>query len=232
MKLIVFDCDGVLINSEEIYVAAEMDFLSRIGAQFERETYMRSFMGLSPAEWREKLESAVKSETGRPLPAGFHDELGAFVLERLEADLAAMPGAFDAIGAIKSLRCVASSTPLSRLRWKLERAGLSDLFTPHIFSSDMVRKGKPAPDLFLHAAATMGIEPYECLVVEDSANGVLAGKAAGMQVIGFIGGKHCPLGHRSALLECGAGAIVEDFRDLNAAIDALDGRNKSKTSSG
>lgn len=225
MKLIIFDCDGVLVNSEEIYIAAELEFLAEIGAVFEQATYMQSFMGLSPSTWREKLRPAVEQNLGKALPADFFDRMQTSAASRIETDLAALPGAYDTIGKISALRCVASSTPSVRLRWKLQHTGLSDLFAPHIFSSDMVKNGKPAPDLFLHAAATMGIEPADCLVVEDSANGVLAGKAAGMSVIGFTGGKHCLAGHSDILLSCGADAIVESYTGLAAELAAFDNQS-------
>lgn len=221
MKLIIFDCDGVLVNSEEIYIAAELEFLAEIGAVFERGAYMQSFMGLSPRMWREKLQPAVETNIGRALPADFFDRLHAFAVQRIEAGLAAMPGARETIDSITALRCVASSTPLERLRWKLQHTGLSDLFAPHIFSSDMVKNGKPAPDLFLHAAATMGVDPMDCLVVEDSANGVLAGKAAGMKVVGLTAGGHCLDGHADILSSSGADVIVESYAALPAALAAF-----------
>jgi HAD superfamily hydrolase (TIGR01509 family) len=221
MKLIIFDCDGVLVNSEEIYIAAELEFLASVGATFEQATYMQSFMGLSPRMWRERLRPAVEENIGRALPLDFFDRMHAFAAEKIEADLAALPDARETICQIMALRCVASSTPSERLRWKLRHAGLIDLFVPHIFSSDMVKNGKPAPDLFLHAAASTGVSPAECLVVEDSANGVLAAKAANMSVVGFTGGNHCLAGHGNILLDCGADIIVESFAKLTGAIETF-----------
>lgn len=224
MKLIIFDCDGVLVNSEEIYIAGELEFLAQVGAVFEQATYMRSFMGLSPAMWREKLRPAVERNIGTLLPADFFDRMQVSAASRIETDLAALPDAYRVIDALPAMRCVASSTPSARLRWKLRHTGLIDLFAPHVFSSDMVENGKPAPDLFLHAAATVGIDPADCFVVEDSANGVLAGKAAGMRVVGLTAGRHCLAGHGDILLECGADAIVESYAalpDTLAAIEAI-----------
>ncbi len=219
MKLIIFDCDGVLVNSEEIYIAAELEFLAGIGASFERGPYMQAFMGLSPRMWRGKLEPAVEANIGKALPADFFDRLHAFAVAKIETGLAALPDAYETIDAIAMRRCVASSTPSPRLRWKLQRAGLIDLFGPHIFSSDMVVNGKPAPDLFLHAAATMSVDPADCLVVEDSANGVLAGKAAGMKVVGLTAGGHCMDGHADILLDSGADIIVDSYAGLAGAIE-------------
>ncbi|EGE55193.1 UNVERIFIED_ORG: HAD superfamily hydrolase (TIGR01509 family) [Rhizobium esperanzae] len=219
MKLTIFDCDGVLVNSEEIYLGAELEFLQSIGAGFERKAYMQSFMGLSPAMWEAKLQDSVEAKTGTPLPRYFYAQLDHISTLRLEADLAEIPFARQAISKIATLRCVASSTPAARLRWKLQHVGLIDLFDPHIFSADLVLNGKPAPDLFLHAAMAFNVLPHDCIVVEDSANGVIAGKAAGMRVIGFIAGNHCSEEHGESLLRSGADMIVEKYDDLAAAIE-------------
>lgn len=221
MKLIIFDCDGVLVNSEEIYLAADLDFLASIGAHFEPRTYMRAFMGLSPGVWRAKIGPAVEQKTGFPLPTDFFAQVDSYVTAQIDAKLAAIPGALQTIAEISTRRCVASSTPSQRLRWKLERTGLLELFDPHIFSSDMVQNGKPAPDIFLHAAAVMQVHPDDCIVVEDSVNGVKAAKAAGMRVIGFIAGNHCSAEHADDLSQFGADAIVTKYEDLVGAIDTL-----------
>lgn len=219
-RLIIFDCDGVLVNSEEIYQTAEREFLADAGLDFEPVAYAREFMGLSPRAWRTKLEAAGL-ERARPLSSEFFDRMTAGAGIRLEQELTEIPGARDIIARLSALRCVASSTPTPRLRWKLERTGLLDLFDPHVFSSDMVANGKPAPDLFLHAAAKLGVQPADCIVVEDSANGVLAGKAAGMFVVGFVAGKHCGDGHDQSLLLAGADVIVSDYRGLEALAGSI-----------
>jgi HAD superfamily hydrolase (TIGR01509 family) len=216
-RLIIFDCDGVLVNSEEIYQAAELEALASAGIIFEPSAYAQEFMGLSPVTWRTKLES-VGLENAKPLSAEFFERMSDYTVDRLEEHLAALPGAWDTIKRLPSLLCVASSTPFARLRWKLERTGLLELFDPNIFSSDMVENGKPAPDLFLHAASAMRVHPSDSIVVEDSANGVLAGKAAGMRVVGFVAGKHCGGDHGSSLLRAGADMIVSDYRGLEALL--------------
>ncbi|UVK48207.1 HAD family hydrolase (plasmid) [Mesorhizobium sp. AR07] len=221
MKLIIFDCDGVLVNSEEIYLAAELEFLASIGVIFERGSYTQAFMGLSPAMWKTKLQSTVEQKSGGTLPPDFFERLDELTSARMDKHLAALPEARLTISGITALRCVASSTPSARLHWKLQHTGLISLFDPHIFSSDMVRNGKPAPDLFLHAAAAMGAHPDECVVVEDSVNGVMAGKAAGMHVIGFTAGGHCGGNHGDSLLMSGADTIVCKYGDLVAALNGL-----------
>ncbi|WP_017965491.1 HAD family hydrolase [Rhizobium leguminosarum] len=221
MKLTIFDCDGVLVNSEEIYLSAELDYLESIGAGFEPKAYMQSFTGLSPSMWKAKLQASIEEKTGTPLQADFYDQIDQISTLRLEELLAEIPFARQTIDQIATLRCVASSTPAARLRWKLQRVGLIDLFDPHIFSSDLVQNGKPAPDLFLHAAMAMSAPPHECIVVEDSVNGVIAGKAAGMHVIGFTAGNHCMADHGETLLRFGADIIIDKYEDLGAAIHSL-----------
>ena len=142
-------------------------------------------------------------------------------MQRFESELKSISGVRGAVSNLGLLCCVASSTPLPTLQWKLKFTGISDLFSPRIFSADMVDRGKPSPDLFLHAAATLGIEPRHCIVVEDSANGVIAGKAAGMKVIGFTGGDHCLDDQEAILTTNGAHAVIDDFANLGSTITRL-----------
>jgi HAD superfamily hydrolase (TIGR01509 family) len=223
VEAVIFDCDGVLVDSEVIYIDAELDHLAAVGVRFDRATYVRTFMGLSPDEWRARLSDELLARTGRAPDAGFFVTLDAVVTEAFRARLVAMPGAAQAVAALDMARGVASSTPLDRLTWKLRRTGLLDHFAPHVFSADMVPRGKPAPDLFLHAAAALGVDPLRCVVVEDSANGVRAARAAGMRVIGFTAGGHCLDGHAATLTSSGADVVIDAFADLRAAIDRLSG---------
>ena len=221
MNLAIFDCDGVLINSEEIYLDSEIEFLSRAGFQLEKRAYMAAFMGISDADWRVKIDAAVRERTGRPLPENFFESLESHVKQRFESELRPIPGVRGAVAGLELLCCVASSSRLPILHWKLEHTGLADLFSPGIFSADMVDFGKPAPDLFLHAAASLAVEPRHCIVVEDSANGVLAGKAAGMKVIGFTGGGHCLPDQEAILMNAGAQVVIDDFAKLEPTISRL-----------
>jgi HAD superfamily hydrolase (TIGR01509 family) len=221
MKLVIFDCDGVLVNSEAIYVKSEIQFLSDAGFHFERRAYMEAFMGLSHNDWHAKLETAVQERNGHPLPENFFESLDTYIRQRFESELKSISGVRSAVANLELMCCVASSTPLPFLQWKLEHTGIADLFSAGIFSADMVDCGKPAPDLFLHAAAAMGIEPRHCIVVEDSANGVIAGQAAGMQVIGFTGGDHCPPDHEAILMSSGAQVVIDDFAKLGSTISRL-----------
>lgn len=129
-----------------------------------------------------------------------------------------MPGADAALSAIHALKCVASSSHHERIALALRVTGLAHHFGDAVFSSTMVERGKPAPDLFLHAAKAMGVEPAHCIVVEDSVAGVAAGKAAGMAVIGFTGGSHCGPDHRHLLVTAGADRVIHDMSELPQAV--------------
>jgi HAD superfamily hydrolase (TIGR01509 family) len=139
----------------------------------------------------------------------------------LEAELRALPGVREAVLAVGGRRCVASSTSLAPLRRNLTIAGLIDLFDPHIFSASQVARGKPHPDVFLHAAAAMGATPERCLVIEDSVPGVLAARAAGMEVVGFTGVSHDKPRMAGRLAQAGASAVIDDFAHWPATVAEL-----------
>jgi len=135
-----------------------------------------------------------------------------------ERELEALAGLEMVLPLLAQRFCVASSSAPDRLAYKLHRTGLARRFEPYIFSTAMVARGKPAPDIYLHAAAQMGASPERCLVIEDSAPGVVGGKAAGMAVFGFTGGSHCREGHDACLAAAGADLIFSDMRELPALI--------------
>ncbi len=124
---------------------------------------------------------------------------------------------------LRGPKCVASSSPFDRIRVSLESTDLIRFFEPNLFSANEVRNGKPAPDVFLHAAAKMHVEPSECVVVEDSAVGVAAAVAAGMKVVGFAGGSHAGAGLGNHLRAAGAHAVITDMRALHGTVIDLRG---------
>jgi HAD superfamily hydrolase (TIGR01509 family) len=132
-----------------------------------------------------------------------------------------MPGIEAVLDGLSSRMCVASSSSPERLRHTLGLVDLYRRFDPHVFSATMVARGKPAPDLFLHAAAQMGADPAGCVVIEDSVPGVTAAVAAGMTAIGFVGGGHCGTGHADRLRSAGAALVVETMTELLPALTAL-----------
>ena len=221
MTLLIFDLDGVLVDSEAILVDNEMASLREAGLDYERVPYLRRFLGMPTSTWEAQVHADARERLGRPLPDGFFDRLHARSVERMRAELVAVEGARAAVEALDHARCVASSSLSASIHRKLTMTGMIDLFDPHLFSTEAVEHGKPAPDLFLHAAARMETPPERCIVIEDSANGVIAAKRAGMTVIGFIGGGHCPDAHGETLREEGADLVIDGHADLPVAIAEL-----------
>ncbi|MBB5047669.1 HAD superfamily hydrolase (TIGR01509 family) [Rhodopseudomonas rhenobacensis] len=210
VDLVIFDCDGVLVDSEIISCRVYAQALSRYGYPITADQVHDRFLGRSSRETR--LE--VERELGRMLPDDFQAQLNAELFGELETSLEPMPHIDEALDAILQPVCVASSGPLQKISVSLNRVGLTQRFAPHIFSATQVNRGKPAPDLFLYAAMQMGAEPSRCLVVEDSVAGVTAARAAGMVALGFAGGSHCRPGHGESLRHAGAQASFVDMRQL------------------
>ncbi|MDY0882233.1 HAD family hydrolase [Dongia soli] len=205
--LIIFDCDGVLIDSEWIACEVEAEVLSEHGFPMTADDVRRLLLGISTASSLIVLER----EYGRRPSAEIMGEVKCRLLDAFTARLDVVPGIREVLTRLPGRRCVASSSDPERLRHCLGLVGLYDDLTPHIFSATMVRNGKPAPDLFLHAAAQMQVAPADCVVVEDSVAGVTGARAAGMTAIGFIGGRHCGPGHGAQLREAGAHRIVQNY---------------------
>jgi HAD superfamily hydrolase (TIGR01509 family) len=180
-ELVIFDCDGVLVDSDRISLRIQAERISALGLETTYEDCIRDFLGLG----METTLGIVSERLGRPLPDGWVAELDAAVHERFLRELTPVPGVIEALEAIELPTCVASSGSHDKMRLTLGITGLYDRFAGRIFSADEVQQGKPAPDLFLHAAARMSTPPERCVVVEDSPFGVAAAKAAGMSVLGF-----------------------------------------------
>jgi HAD superfamily hydrolase (TIGR01509 family) len=183
-ELVIFDCDGVLVDSEPIAVRVDVEMLAGVGVTMSEAEVIERYVGRSP----EVILAETEARLGRRLPEDWF-ERGEARLRRIYVDeLAPIPGIDEALAAIEVPVCVASSSGHSNLRFKLELTGLYERFAGHIFSASEVANGKPAPDLFLHAAARMGASPGGCVVVEDSRYGVQAARAAGMDVLAYAGG--------------------------------------------
>ena len=217
--MVIFDCNGVLVDSEPIAAAVFSEALGRIGVRLSAAGAMRRFHGRRPAD----VFAAVETATGKQLPPDFAAFVAAQTLHRLRSELRPIAHAAHALTWIRGPKAVASSSPPERVRTSLEVTGLMRFFGPRCFSASAVRKGKPAPDLFLLAAARSEIEPSACIVVEDSAPGVAAAVAAGMKPVGFVGSSPAPGKLAAELLATGARAIVADMRALKTAIADLRG---------
>jgi HAD superfamily hydrolase (TIGR01509 family) len=212
--LVIFDCDGVLVDSEPIINRAHAAVLTACGYPISPEALVARFCGISDPD----MLAAIERERGVSLPSTYSARVGAMIEDGFRRGLTAIQGAAETLAMLAQTVCVASSSTLPQIRRKLDLAGLSQRFGDNLFSAAMVARGKPAPDLFLHAARRMGVAPKHCVVVEDSPAGVMAAVAAGMTAIGFCGGSHCRPGHGAVLEARGAAAVIADLRDLADAM--------------
>ena len=208
-QAIIFDCDGVLVDSEKLALEVELEVLAGLGLTFEHDDYVLRFMGLSTDAFHAAIDEEAQKRLGRSIVTEVRgsERLRQVMIEQLTE----VPGALEAISTLRRPKAIASSGSRTGLERKLKQTGLWAHFAPHIYSADHVANAKPAPDLFLHAAAALGAEPRDCLVLEDSVNGVVGAKAAGMTVWGFLGGGHAHdrLGER--LIAAGAKRLVKDW---------------------
>ena len=208
--LVIFDCDGVLVDSEVISCRAHAETLTLHGYPITADQVLDRFLGVSDREARMMIEA----ELGRALPDDFEALMKQAALRRYANELRVIPHVTETIAAIGPRKCVASSGTPEKIRHGLTCAGLYDLLAPHIFSATQVERGKPAPDLFLFAAGQMQASPARSLVIEDSIAGVSGARAAGMTVLGFHGGSHCRPGHAEKLRIAGAAMTFDDMRQL------------------
>jgi HAD superfamily hydrolase (TIGR01509 family) len=215
--LIIFDCDGVLVDSEVISCRAHAEVLTRHGYPISVEQVFDRFLGRSSRQ----AHLEVEAELGRSLPDDFHTQLQDELFQSFAATLEAIPHIDQALAAIAQPVCVASSGSQQRMRVSLGRAGLYNKFAPHIFSAAQVEHGKPAPDLFLFAASQMATSPERCLVIEDSMAGIAGARAAGMTVFGFHGGSQCRPDYGDTLRAAGATVTFDDMRQLPELIERI-----------
>ena len=203
--LVIFDCDGVLVDSERLAVRVEAEYLAELGWPLTQAEIVEEFLGRTA----EYMDEAIEARLGSRLPGDWKDQFQRRYREAFAAELVAVDGVTEALDQITASTCVASSGSHDKLRFTLGHTGLYERFEGRIFSGYEVANGKPAPDLFLHAAARMGADPGRCAVVEDSLYGVLAARAAGMPAFGYVGGLTPP--HR---LEGEGTVVFTDMRDL------------------
>lgn len=216
---VIFDCDGVLIDSERVACEIDARELTAHGIAVTPAVLSARFSGIAYRDMYRILEA----ETGVRLPDGYGARVHALVVAACEAEgpALAIPGIHALVDLLSDrVRGVASSSGPEYLRRILASVDLWRRFAPHVYSAVEVERGKPAPDLFLHAAARMGVAPRDCVVIEDSVAGVRAARAAGMAVLGFCGGGHCDLAHRARLATAGADVV---FDTMDAIATALQG---------
>jgi HAD superfamily hydrolase (TIGR01509 family) len=214
-QLVIFDCDGVLVDSEVLSIREATAALQQEGLAIGEAEVRERFLGTS----LDTLMTQIEADLGRSLSGDFSRRLTSATLAAFERDMKPIAGVAQAIQAIDAMVCVASSGTLERIRRSLDIAGLRDLFEPNIYSATMVARGKPYPDLFLHVAAAVNVAPQHCLVIEDSLVGVAAARQAGMSVFGFTGGAHLVGTNQAELLaETGAEKVFADMSALPALI--------------
>ncbi len=216
VELIIFDCDGVLVDSEPLAMRVLLQIIAEAGIEIERGLAFRSFLGRSLASISESLNQSHGSPLSDASLATMRERLYALYRRELK------PTAWlkDVLDGLHLPFCVASSSQLERIRLSLALTGLLPLFEPNIFSASMVENGKPAPDLFLHAAREMGVAPENCLVIEDSPAGIMAARAAGMRVFAYVGGGHiAESGLRADIETLAPDAIMEDMRALPGLLE-------------
>jgi HAD superfamily hydrolase (TIGR01509 family) len=183
VELVIFDCDGVLVDSEPIAVRIDLVILSQFGLQLSETEVIDRFVGRSPDAMQQAIEEHVGHEV-----QGFVERFAPLYDDAYRSELSAVRGVKEALDRIDLPVCVASSSRPDNLRMKLELVDLTARFDGNVFSASEVANGKPAPDLFLYAARRMGVDPSRCVVVEDSRHGVEAARAAGMRVLAYAGG--------------------------------------------
>lgn len=219
--LVIFDCDGVLVDSELLSCRCLSEALAGHGIDASVKAIVDQFLGRS-------IDSILShyQATGAAFPDDFSATLGQSIRSAFAESLRPIPDMKEVLLTLSARCCVASSSDRERVAYTLTLTGLAHFFDDHLYTAEMVRHGKPAPDLFLHAASAMGASPARTLVVEDSVSGVQAGKAAGMTVWGFVGGSHYDRRDgKPALLAAGADLVFDRMADFHklAARDGVPG---------
>jgi HAD superfamily hydrolase (TIGR01509 family) len=186
IKCIIFDCDGVLVDSEVISARILIEELAREGIKTDFEHFQKNFLGRGFA----KVAADIRAKSGHVISADFESRYRSRLMDALTKDLRPMPGIHEILDRLSLPCCVATSSSPARVEHSLKLTGLERCFGGNVFTSSQVKNGKPAPDLFLFAAARMGMSPSDCLIIEDSETGLDAAKHAQIPVWHFTGGSH------------------------------------------
>jgi HAD superfamily hydrolase (TIGR01509 family) len=225
LTLLIFDCDGVLVDSEAIAFDVLAQMLASLGKPFSIEECRRRFMGRRTPD----VLAEIEGELGHPIPAETGARMKALLFQRFRRELQPIAGVKEALARVSRPICVASSSSPDRIALSLEVTGLAPFFGDHVFSAEQVAHGKPAPDLFLFAAESMNVAARDSIVMEDSPTGILAARRAGMRAIGFTGASHADASLAAALHAAGADIVIARMADLPDAITRL-GATQSMTS--
>ena len=215
---IIFDFDGVIADSEVLANAVLAEFVTELGVPITVEDSYRDYMGKRFHE----VVAAIEKSVGRQIPQSFGEQWQVRTLARFRQDLAPIAGVREFIAKFVAMpRCIASSSTPQWLAVSLEILEMTELFEGHVFSALNVARGKPHPDIFLHAAAKIGVSPRECIVIEDSASGVIAGRMAGSTVIGLLAAGHIRDGHGARLKDAGAHYLAADYGEVERIVRDL-----------
>ncbi|KAB0679566.1 HAD family hydrolase [Aureimonas leprariae] len=219
LSLAIFDCDGVLVDSEIIAARVEAELLREYGIELSPEEIAHRFAGLT---WVRILE-LLSAEYGTTLPDELRTRSHEELTRRLAAELEPIAGVQEMLDLVDLPRCICSNSSSDHLKLELSKVGLWDRFRPYIYAAREVgmQRPKPAPDVYLHACAEFGVEPRKAVVLEDSVHGVAAGVAAGCRVVGFTGASHSYPGHGEALSDAGAETVIARLKDFPAVVEAF-----------
>ncbi len=217
--LVIFDFDGTLVDSEVVAARVEAELISKAGYEISAEELSQTYAGLTFKDILLRIEEVAAI----PFQATLIEEAERLVDKRLRAEARMIEGARVAVASVGGKRCICSNSPTERIEFLLEKMGMAPLFAGTVFSSleTPSRKPKPAPDVFLFAAAKFGADPANTFVVEDSVHGIAGAKAAGMRAIGFTGAAHSYPGHADVLTEAGAETVIRRWADFPAVVAAL-----------
>lgn len=223
--LIIFDCDGVLVDSEILARKVELEAYAGHGFEASLDEFSERFSGMSGEEVMREIED----ELDKGLPQSLLDDIQVRIDDKLASELDAMAGVHQMLDSLDNPRCICSNSSMERLNISLKRTQLHDRFRPYIFSAPEVgsKEPKPSSNVFLHAAQALESNPGETIVLEDSFHGITGAVSAGMRVVGFIGGSHTYPTHAEKLMEAGAETTINKLSDFPAVVDALkswDGR--------
>ncbi|MCO5732435.1 HAD family phosphatase [Rhizobium sp. SSA_523] len=217
-SLLIFDCDGVLVDSEPLSIRVLIDAVEAHGGTLDEAEAYRKFLGRSLSN----LVQVLDSDFGLSADAAFLERMRRDLYQRFKQELKPIRDVDAALQVLPYRRCVASSSQPERIRLSLELTGLLSFFEPHIFSATMVERGKPAPDLFLHAAREMQTDPSRCIVIEDSPAGIRAAQSAGMAVFAFTGGSHADRQeYRAEIAELSPEVTFDAMADLLHLVHAF-----------
>ncbi|MFL5269045.1 MAG: HAD family hydrolase [Stellaceae bacterium] len=216
-ELVIFDCDGVLVDSEPTINRAHAQALTECGYPITEQKLVERFCGMSDPE----MIDIIEREWGHAVPVSYAERVGEMMDDGFRQSLTSVEGVAEVLDWLQLPVCVASSSAPEQIRRKLELTGLLEYFGENLFSATMVARGKPSPDLFLYAAQRLATAPDCCLVIEDSPAGIDAALSAGMTPIGFCGGSHCGPEHAARLQARGAVLVIVDMRQLADAMAKL-----------